>query len=195
MIGLVTELPRIVRRYLADRRGAAAAEFALWTAAFIVPTSSAIDLSFYSYEKMELNNAAQAAAQAAWATCAPSSVPAATKCAGLQTALATAAHSTGLGAAAALQPSTEGFYCLTAAGALQLVGTAGSIPTSGAGTAPTPPSGNCAAQGASFAGNTQSPGDYVQITVHYTYTPLFKGLSVLSLVPTVMSRTAWMRLA
>lgn len=195
MTGLRARLQGVLRRYLVDRRGAAAAEFALWTAAFIVPTSSAIDLSFYSYEKMELNNAAQAAAQAAFATCSPSSLPAATKCSGLQTALATAAHSTGLGTLAALQTSSEGYYCVNTSGVLQLVGTAGIIPASGAGTAPVPPSGNCAAQGTSFTGNTQAPGDYVQITVNYAYSPLFRGLSVLALVPTTMTRTAWMRLA
>ncbi len=79
---------------------------------------------------------------------------------------------------------------------LQLVGTAGTIPTSGGGTAPVAPTGaNCAAQGASYTGNTNLWGEYVKITVNYTYTPVFPGLAVLHLLPTTISRTAWMRLS
>jgi Flp pilus assembly protein TadG len=189
-------LSRIARRYGRDTRGVAAVELALWISALTAPILSAVDLGFYAYQKMELNNAAQTAAQAAWSLCSsPALLPAATNCTGLQTALATAAHSTGLGTLAALQAGSEGYYCLTTTGALQLVGTAGAIPTSGSGTAPTGSVSNCSSQGSSFTGNTRPSGDYVQITVNYTYTPVFPGLTMLGLLPTTISCTAWMRLS
>jgi Flp pilus assembly protein TadG len=186
-------LSRIARRYGGDTRGSAAVEFALWISVLTAPILSAVDLGFYAYQNMALNNAAETAAQAAWSLCS-TSAPAAT-CPGLQTALATAAHSTSLGTSAVLQAGSEGYYCLTTAGALQLVGTAGAIPTSGGGTAPTGSVSNCSSAGSSFTGNTHPSGDYVQITVQYTYTPVFPGLTVMGLLPTTMSRTAWMRLA
>lgn len=189
-------LSRIARRYAGDTRGVAAAEFAIWVTVLTVPLLSALDLGLYTFQNMELNNAAQAAAQAAWSLCNTAAMlPAATKCTGLQTALATAAHSTGLGTSAALQGGTEGYYCMDTSGALQLVGTAGSIPVTGAGTAPTGGVTSCASAGAAFTGNTNPSGDYVQITVNYTYTALFPGMSVMALLPTTMTRTAWMRLA
>ena len=188
-------LSRIARRYGGDTRGVAAAEFALWISALTLPILSVVDVGIYTFQDMELNNAAQAAAQAAWSLCSSAGLlPAATNCTGLQTALATGAHSTGLGTSAVLQAGTEGYYCLTTAGALQLVGTAGAIPTSGSGTAPTGPVSNCSTLGSSYTGNTNPSGDYVQITVNYTYTPVFPGAAALGL-PTTMTRTAWMRLS
>jgi Flp pilus assembly protein TadG len=185
-------LSRIARRYGRDTRGVAAAEFALWVSALTVPILGAVDLGFYAYQDMQLNSAAQAAAQAAWSLCNSSTpaAPAATSCAGLQTALATAAHSTGLGTSAVLQAGSEGYYCLTTAGALVQVpgSTLGSIPTSGSGTAPTGGATNCSAY-------ARLPGDYVQITVNHTYAPVFAGLTLVKLLPTTMSRTAWMRLS
>jgi Flp pilus assembly protein TadG len=196
MTGRGGRLARLARRYGSDRRGSAAVEFALWAVALVVPIASAVDAGFYTYQNMELNNAAQAAAQAAWSLCNSSTLlPAATQCTGLQTNLATAAHSTSLGTSAVLQTSSEGYYCMNSAGALQLVGTAGVIPVSGTGTAPTGSVSSCASLGTGFAGNTLPSGDYVLITVKYTYSPAFAGLSVLSLLPTTMTRTAWMRLA
>ena len=188
-------LSRLARHYGRDTRGMAAAEFALWISVLSVPILSVVDVGIYAFQNMELNNAAQAAAQTAWAMCSPSGlVPAATKCTSLPAAMATIAHTTGLGASAVIQAGSEGNYCLTTAETLQLVGTAGVIPTSGSGTAPSAPVSNCSTQGASFTGNTNPSGDYVQITVNYTYKPVFGGLSVLGLLPATMSRTAWMRL-
>ncbi|HEY1929696.1 MAG TPA: TadE/TadG family type IV pilus assembly protein [Caulobacteraceae bacterium] len=195
MTGRQSRLSRLAQRYASDRRGSAAAEFALWAVALVVPIASAMDVGFYAYENMELNNAAQAAAQAAWSLCKTSTMlPAATACSGLQSALTTAAHSTSLGSSAVLQSSSEGYYCMNTAGALQLVGTAGVIPVSGAGTAPTGPVSSCASLGTGFAGNTLPSGDYVQIKVNYAYSPVFRGLTVLGLLPTTVTRTAWMRL-
>jgi Flp pilus assembly protein TadG len=186
---------RLARRYASDRRGSAAVEFTLWAVALVVPITSAVDVGFYTFQNMELNNAAQAAAQAAWSLCKSSTLlPAATKCTGLATSLATAAHSTSLGTSAVLQTSSEGYYCMNTSGSLQPVGTAGVIPASGAGTAPTGSVTSCASLGASFTGNTLPSGDYVLIKVNYTYTPAFPGLSVLGILPTTMTRTAWMRL-
>jgi len=38
------------------------------------------------------------------------------------------------------------------------------------------------------------PGDYVLITVSYTYTPVFAAVSIASVLASPITRTAWMRL-
>ena len=189
-------LSRVARRYGADTCGVAAAEFALWISVLTVPVFSVVDLGVYAFQNMELNNAAQAAAQAAWSLCNSSALlPASTKCTGLQTALATAAHSTGLGTSATVSATSDGYYCLTnpptGSPTLQLIGTVDTIPASNGG--PTPAGGaNCSSY---ITGNTNPAGEYVKITVNFTYTPVVPGLGVLCLLPTTMSRPAWMRLS
>jgi len=57
------------RRYGGDRCGAAAAEFALLLSLLVIPTLNVADLAIYAWDRMQLENAAQMAAQAAWETC------------------------------------------------------------------------------------------------------------------------------
>ena len=69
---------------VADTRGAAAVEFVLWLGILIVPILSAVDVSFYAYQRMQLEIAARAGAQAAWKACDTSAKwPAVQKCGGL----------------------------------------------------------------------------------------------------------------
>jgi hypothetical protein len=68
------------------------------------------------------------------------------------------------------------------------------VQTSGGDTAPSGVPATCASV---VAGSTAAPGDYITITVTYTYHPVFKGLSVLSVLggsTPVITRTAWSRL-
>ncbi len=111
-----------------DKRGAAAAEFAIILALLVIPLLNAIDLGIYAYDYMELRDAAQVAAQAVWARCAPTQlVPAGVSCPGYQNEAVNTAHGTplwtnasiGFGGyfAASTQLSTmtgpgEGFACL-----------------------------------------------------------------------------------
>ena len=185
---------KIVRRYIRNTHAAAGVEFALWLSVLLLPILNVVDTGFYIYQRMQLENAAQAAAQAAWALCDTSAkLPVASNCANLQTTLATAAHSTSLGTNAVLQTSAEGYYCTNTSGTLQLGGTAGVINTSGSNTPPVKPSPfNC-----TYAGGASStlPGDYVLITVNATYASLFNGLSITSIFPSPITKTAWIRLS
>jgi hypothetical protein len=38
------------------------------------------------------------------------------------------------------------------------------------------------------------PGDYIKVQTTFTYTPLFKGITVGSLLPTKITSTTYMRL-
>ena len=171
------------RRYQRDTSGAAAAEFALWVTVLTVPVYNVVDISFYTYQHMQVENAAQVAAQAVWQLCNTSAkLPATRNCANLTSALTSAAQSTSLGTGVTLPTGspTEGYYCVNGSNALVLVGAV---------TAAAPSS--CSAF---VAGNTSAPGDYAQVQVSYTYTPAFPGVSVVSLLATPIVKTAWMRL-
>jgi Flp pilus assembly protein TadG len=187
-------LAGLVSGWLRETRGAAAVEFSLWAALLILPVLNVVDVGVYLFQSMQVKEAAQVAAQAAWVSCDPTKgyLPAATNCPSLQTTLATAAHSTSLGSNAAVQTSHEYYYCPTTANTLTEVDTtSGVINTSGSNTAPVAPSPDtCVAS----TGGTAAPGDYVAITVNYTYKSVFSGASVVSLLPATISQTALMRL-
>ncbi|HEX3494081.1 MAG TPA: hypothetical protein VHT48_01710, partial [Methylocella sp.] len=75
----------------------------------------------------------------------------------------------------------EGYYCVNASNALQLVGPVTSSPPA-----------DCSA-----AGNpATSPSDYLQVQVTYPYQPLFPGLiSVMSTSGiSSITKTSWMRM-
>jgi hypothetical protein len=131
---------------------------------------------------MEVENAAQVGAQAAWKTCYDSSsmLPATQNCAGLNTAITTAIQSTSLGTSVSVADSypTEGYYCVTSSNTLQSVGSLSSKPA------------NCSAAGDS----STSPGDYIQVGVTFAYAPLF-AISVMSISGIKsITKTSWMRL-
>jgi Flp pilus assembly protein TadG len=166
------------RAYLGCKAGAAAAEFALILTLLVIPLVNAFDIGVYVYQRMQLDNAAQVAVQAAWAQCAPSGkVPAtvSSNCAGLSAAMATAVRSTPLGSDVTLGAPSEK-YCCPGAGTITCQGPVAT-------TTPT----NCS--------SGQMPGDYIFVTASYTYSPLYSGISVASLLTTPITRTAWMRLS
>src|SRR5919109_198 len=154
---------RALRR---DARASAAIEFAGTAALLSVGLLNAVDVGLYMYKRMQVENAAQVGAQAAWKTCTQSQLPATQKCSALNTALTSAIHSTSLGTAVGLESGypTEGYYCVNGSNALQSVGSLSSRPA------------NCAAAGNSAA----TPGDYIQVRVNYSYAPLFPGITVMS---------------
>ena len=171
--------------YKRSECGAAAAEFALTLGLLVIPILNAVDVGMYVYQRMELDNATQIAVQAAWATCSlPANVPATpnsyANCLSLPTARDTALHSTPLGTNVSAGSTTEGYYCVnTTSNKLVAVGT---FP----GTKPS----DCSSVGSA----NDKPGDYLFITASYTYSPLFSGLTVTSLLATPITRTAWTRL-
>lgn len=173
-----------VFRYGADRRGAATLEFALTLILFVIPIANIVDLGAYVYQRMELENATQSAAQTAWAVCStaanlPATPNSYANCSALPAAITTAVHGTSLGSSVSAT-TTEGYYCVnTTTNSLVSVGT---FP----GTKPA----NCSSVGSA----SDTVGDYIKITASYTYSPLFTAVSVTSLLATPITRTAWMRL-
>lgn len=165
-----------------DKRGAAAVEFALSATILIFCLFNAIDAARYAYQLMEVENAAQLAAQAAWKTCNSNAMlPATQNCSGLSSAITTAIQSTSLGSAVTLAASypQEGYYCATSASQLAPVGSLSSKPA------------NCSSAGSS----STFPGDYIQVQVTFNYQSLFHGMTVISqMASSTISKTSWMRL-
>jgi Flp pilus assembly protein TadG len=172
----------ILRLFYRDTRGVAAIEMALAGMMLVLGVLNVVDLGVYAYKKMEVANAAQVGAQAAWAKCDTGSLlPATQNCAGLNAAITNAIQSTTLGTAVKLASGypTEGYYCVNTSGALQAVGSLSSEPA------------NCSA-----AGNPNvAPGDYVQVSVTYRYASLFPNLTVMAALNiSSVTMTSWMRL-
>jgi hypothetical protein len=131
---------------------------------------------------MEVENATEMGAQAAWKTCDTSHLPATQNCASLTSAVTTAIQSTSLGTHVTLQSGSpsEAYYCVNSGGSLVQVAT----------IAQGKPS-DCTSVGVS----TNKPGDYVQVQTTYTYSALFPGITVAnSIFGSTISKTAWMRL-
>lgn len=205
---------RRLRAYSAERRGAAAAEVAIWLIIMIWPFMNAVDFGYYVFQAMEVRQAAQASVDTAATLCGQSGLtPAASKCRSsnisptLINEMTTAAHSTLLGSRVSFTAGTtagngdsqpfEGWYCNNSSGNLVVANSAANTATSlwliQTGTPDTKPS-DCTFTAANDA---DVPGDYVIATTKYQYTPLFKGLTLLSLFqgPSTIEKTAWMRIS
>lgn len=177
--------------------GAAAVELALITPLFIAAMLNIVDVSVFAYDRMQVQNAAQMGAEAAWATCnenTPSELPATNtaNCPNFQTAVSSAITKTMLGSNVTLAAGspTEGYYCTTTSGGLQLVGTGpGTV-----GSPPSKPSPDTCAAVAAASDPTAKPGDYVKLSVSYTYTPMFAGVTVAGLLGASVTQNVWMRL-
>jgi Flp pilus assembly protein TadG len=163
-----------------DRRGVAAIEFGLFSVFLAAALANVTDVSIYIYQRMQVENATQVAAQAAWKTCDLAHLPATTNCPGLMAAMQSALQSTSLGRSVSMvsgSPS-EGYYCVNSSNALQYVSNVSSKPA------------DCTAAGIP----SLQPGDYIQVQTTFTYAPLFGALSVASTFPTPINRTAILRL-
>jgi len=115
-----------------DQRGVSAIEFSFFAGLLSFALLNTADVSIYIYQRMELENATQMGAQAAWKTCDPSNgkLPATTSCPGLTTAITNAVQSTSLGTKVSLQSGspTEGYWCVDSSGKLQKVSPVTSSP-------------------------------------------------------------------
>jgi Flp pilus assembly protein TadG len=178
---LASRLARKTRAAWTDQRGVAAVEFGLFSVLLFASLANVTDVSIYIYQRMQVENATEVAAQAALKTCGSSnSLPATINCANLLTAVQTAMQSTSLGTAVTLQNGSpsEGYYCVNASGALQLVSGVASKPA------------DCSGAGMPAL----QPGDYITIATTFTYTPIFAKLSVAATFPTPITKTAILRL-
>jgi len=165
-----------------DKRGVAAVEFALIASAVGLVILNVADIAIFLFDQLEVENATQMGAQAAYAACPFDDLPATVNCTGLNTAITAAVQSTSLGTAPTLVTGypTEAYYCVDTSGALTNVGAV---------TASKP--SDCTSAGSS----STKPGDYLLVQVTYTFAPLFTGFTVASLLPTTITNTAWVRLA
>src|SRR5262245_20119811 len=82
-----------------DERGASALEFAIFAGMLAFGLLNTADISIYIYKRMQLENATEMAAQAAWKACDPSKgyLPATLSCPNLTSTITQAAQSTSLG--------------------------------------------------------------------------------------------------
>ena len=164
----------------ADRRAVAAIEFAIFAGLISIGMLNVTDIAVYVYQRMQVEYATQAGAQAAWHACSINQLPATTNCSGLNTAVQNAVQSTSLGTHVTLQSGSpaEGYYCVNSSNALQYVSDVSSKPT------------DCSSVGSPGL----QPGDYIQISTTFAYAPLFPGITVASTFTTPITRTALMRL-
>ena len=164
-------------------RRASALEFAIFAGILSFGLLNTADISIYIYKRMQVENATEMAAQAAWKACDPSKgyLPATLSCPDLTTAITQAAQSTTLGDQVTIATGSpqEGFYCLNDAGTLQLVANATLNPPA-----------DCSSTG--LVG--QAPGDYIKVTTSFSYAPLFPGVTVAGVFPTPIMKTSMMRL-
>ena len=182
-VGTFRKLTSSASALQTDERGASALEFAIFAGILAFGLLNTADISIYIYKRMQVENATEMAAQAAWKACDPSKgyLPATLSCPNLTTLMTQAAQSTGLGNQVTIATGSpqEGFYCLNDAGALQHIANASLNPPA-----------DCSSTG--LPG--QQPGDYIQVTTSFSYAPLFPGVTVAGVFPTPIMRTSMMRL-
>ena len=168
-------------RFLRETAGAAAIEFALIAMTLALCVMNAADVGLYLYQRMEVENATQMAAQAAWQACDLNHLPATVNCPTLNAAIGKGVHGTSLGSAVSLASGypTEGYYCIDQTGALVTVGDVAH-----------PKPANCQSVGAPGV----TPSDYIVVQAGFTYAPMFSGLTVASQFQTAVTKTAYMRL-
>ena len=167
-------------RMVRDAGGLAAIEFALIASFFCMAVLNVVDISVFLYDRLQVNNATQVAAQAVWQTCDLNHLPVTTKCPAMSAAVTAALQSTSLGSSVQLLSGypVDGYYCVNTSSTLQYVSDYSSPPA------------NCSA-----AGNAGvAPAEFVQIQTIFTYVPIFSGLSILSILPTAITATSWVRL-
>ncbi|WP_373488835.1 TadE/TadG family type IV pilus assembly protein [Blastomonas sp.] len=166
-----------------DSRGVAALELALILGVGTTVMLNGIEISRYYYAKMELENAAQMAAQNVFRVCDKSEkLPATIRCSDHTDAIGTALQSTSLGSNVTLSTDypTEAYYCVSTGGALIQVAAANE-------TRPN----DCSSVGRS----SDKPGLYLMIQAQYTYTPIFDAITIGSRLPATVRSSTMTRLS
>src|SRR5262249_18347506 len=154
--------------------------FAVFAGIISIGMLNVTDIAVYVYQRMQVEYATQAAAQAAWHTCPLSQLPATTNCNNLDTAVPNAVKSTSPGTRLTLQSGSpaEGYYCVNSSGVLQYMADVNHKPT------------DCSAAGSAGV----APADYIRISTTFAYSPMFPGITVTGAFTTPITRTAMMRL-
>jgi Flp pilus assembly protein TadG len=178
--GKIGTVRRWWKDWRADVSGLAAIEFAMIAGFLSIAVLNVTDIAEFYFDKLQVDNATQMGAQAAWAACDLNHVPATVRCSSFSAAVSRAVHSTSLGSAVSLQSGSpsEGYYCVNSSGVLQYMSDVNSAPV------------DCSAAGVS----STTPADYVKIQTSYTYTPIFGGISIAAALPTSITSISWVRL-
>lgn len=168
------------RSFRKDCRGMAAVEFSALAGFLSLAVVNVSDIGIYLYKRMQVENAALVGAMSALKACDASHLPATVNCPGLAAAVTAAIQSTSLGAAVTLSGGavSEGYYCVNASNALQYVSSVANKPA------------DCSAAGMAAL----QPADYLQVSVTYTYSPIFAGISVAGMFTTPMTKTTMVRM-
>jgi Flp pilus assembly protein TadG len=183
-----------VSDFFRDVRGAAAVEYVLMLPLIITPLIGMVDLGIFVVQRMQVDAASQGAAAIAWYVCDDPTLPATqTNCAGgggdLAGKITAAVQSTTLSTNASLASTpVVGYYCATDAGELESVSDTWAIDS----TTPEAKPADCSA---AVAGSATAPGQYIQVTVNYTYTPVFGVLLAAGILPETITRTSWRRIS
>jgi Flp pilus assembly protein TadG len=166
--------------FLKNCRGVAGIEFGLVGGFLCLALVNVTDVSVYLYKRMQVENAALVGTMSALKACDVSHLPATVNCPGLTAAVTAAIQSTSLGNAVTLDGGavSEGYYCVNSSNALQYVSDVSSKPT------------DCSAVGMAAL----QPADYVRVAVTFSYSPIFAGLSLGSLLTTPITKTAMVRM-
>lgn len=176
-MGVTRQLNRLHR----DNRGLAGIEMAIGLMVLTVICLNGVELAKWFYARMEVQSAAQMAAQNAWKACDTSHLPATVNCSGLSTAISNSLAATRLRTSITQTSSSpvEGYYCVNSSGVLTLVS-----------QVPAAKPSNCSTVGDS----THAPGDYLTISVSTNYSPIFGGITVGRYLPSPITSTNSVRL-
>jgi Flp pilus assembly protein TadG len=180
VIRLAKKLTAFCGAFRADRRGTSAIEFSFFAGMLSLGMLNTADIAMYVYKRMEVENATQMGAQAAWKTCDQSHLPATKNCSQLLNAIQNAVQSTSLGTKVSLQPNSpsEGYYCVNKSNVLEYVSDITQKPA------------DCTVAGTP----SLKPADYIQIKTTYSYAPIFADLTVARFFTTPITKTSFMRL-
>src|SRR5258707_15768188 len=86
-----------------NKSGLATIEFAMIVSFLGIALLNVSDVAVYLFDKIQVNNATQMGAQAAWASCDLNHLPASVKCPAMNGAVTTAIQATALGTGVTLQ--------------------------------------------------------------------------------------------
>lgn len=158
---------RPLRGFGRATEGASAVEFVLWLSLLAYPLINVFDIGLYVYQRMQVENAAQMGAQAAYNTCSQAyGAPSFTNCGTTGTTAVTSAAQTTSLTTANVSVATGEYL--------------NNVKQTGSGTVTAAPPTNS--------------GDYVAVQVSYPYSPLFGLASVTSILSSTIVRTHWMRM-
>jgi Flp pilus assembly protein TadG len=165
----VRHLRSTIRRYAADRSGLASFEVIIWMGVLFPALLSIVDLGTFAFMRMQVENAAQVGAQAAWSNC---DSPPISNCPTITAAVDAAISDTSLGGSVTRSGEVAGEYYCTDIDTQALVEN----------------------DDDSTCEDGRRAGYYAQVTATYAFNPLFPALSVGALLPDTINQTAWTRL-